>query len=65
MIAQELSPRLEWLELSFQLGNADHTRDGYYILKLEQVLILSLRVFRNKANRMCVWIKQGVRQGAG
>jgi hypothetical protein len=61
MIPQKLSPCLKCLELSSKFGDADHTRDEFYILRLEQVFILSLRVFRDKANRMSAWIEQGVR----
>ena len=50
VLLQQDSPRLKWLELSFQLLQSNDPRDELNVMRLEQVLVFALGVLRDQAH---------------
>ena len=64
MVSEELPSGLERLELSTELGHADHSGDKLDLVGLEQVLVLSLRVLDQQADGRRPRVDQRVGQVA-
>ena len=63
MLAHKLPSRLEWLKFALQLGDSDHSRNKLDVLLLENIFVLSLRVFCDEAYGCYAWIDDRMSEG--